>query len=1154
MSDSEDAPADSQLLATGDDTDGDDSYHPPDHTETSEGDEDEEDDEDDESNGEPGSEDDEPEIDMIARFSDKLTEMQKLSQSPELSQNEEKQRQYLTKYRHYLKPQTEAVKKTVRIEIRNLLFRMAYDVKPVPWLVRHLVEKFPELLHELEEANRGALLVAVSKSDVVFVKTVLDSKVEDAHLKKALHSIGPEDENCIHWAVKNGFDPDTTIRLVERASPFTLAAVNKRGLTPLHYAVEYQRCTTSGLRVVRALIEYGDIAFDKRTGKPEYFSPYRYHLDTKRRYIKQEAAPKVDKPKKKKIVKSSTSKDVPDLLPKEPPAQAKAAPGKESKSWHDIPVAPTPTTTKRRDDDLDDWERIKQNGDSANKTSKSRTEATKTAGIMVAEMRPPPFPKPLRRATTVEFGKETTIPTLVTKDNAHQPHQPHDGAAQDSKPSTPKLKRPKLTTSESRHSKSSRSKVIAEAPSPEIANTVAKELKLHYLRTTFWQRPEFSSGSRSADAQGPADEAAVVRTHNSAIEFLFGENKEDKHICFDFPPNVVKDEIMTINFADFETSYKGLSFDEVLRYVDFGPVALAAPLDPPRMRKSDSDKVGAGRKDMVALFSWLSKKGVTNIIKVIVADNKEPPHSDQAIEDALKPFDVEILDWRKLDLDPRAIKDACQNSKLRELHLRWSGNNAILRAWSEPDGLAMLKDLVQIRLHQTTKGLEPPVRTRKDVQEFRDRLKAVRNPKWPPIKVEYDKPSDQTSSRPKRGIKNADTDRRSLIDTHRWLGIMDKFTEGISKLPTNLPPDFPSNPLTIDELPLELRKDVKVALIDDGADFMHKAIANQIENGRSFDSNYEDPDLSGAPGPFHGSTTGHGTTMAYMIGRVCPSVKIFVCKLNVTRREGGEKASFTAKSAADAVEFAVNRGFDIISMSWTVQRVEDEQNNNAADIARLQAALERAVKNKILVFCSAPDVGITSAQVLSSYYPFGCPTTSESIFKVGAANADGSVYNWAGSQRTLDFILPGHNVEMGEADKIHEEDDIPKTGSSVATALAAGLAALIIHVVRLGAIYNFHRRKSNDPNAVSEESLRTIKRFSAMKDAFVRVSDGGYSEKDRRVEVESFFQDPGKKLEMDGYTNEQKWEVVTKLARDLVSWTTQGRVGQTPRLGTLSTL
>jgi len=229
-------------------------------------------------------------------------------------------------------------------------------------------------------------------------------------------------------------------------------------------------------------------------------------------------------------------------------------------------------------------------------------------------------------------------------------------------------------------------------------------------------------------------------------------------------------------------------------------------------------------------------------------------------------------------------------------------------------------------------------------------------------------------------------------------------------------------------------------------------------------------------------------------------------------------------------------------MSWTVQSLDDDTGNTAPDIARLQAALERAVKAKILIFCSAPDIGAASQSVLGTYYPFGCTSISDSIFKIGAAKADGSMYSWAGSPETVDFILPGHNVAPREGDQIHEEGDIPKTGSSVATALAAGLAALIIHCVRLGAMYNWHRRRVNDGNAVNEDSVRAIKRYSAMKEALVRISSG-YTEKDRRLEVENFFRDPSKVLDpYNGGSDEDRWEKIAQMARDLVSSSTQAKV------------
>ena len=135
---------------------------------------------------------------------------------------------------------------------------------------------------------------------------------------------------------------------------------------------------------------------------------------------------------------------------------------------------------------------------------------------------------------------------------------------------------------------------------------------------------------------------------------------------------------------------------------------------------------------------------------------------------------------------------------------------------------------------------------------------------------------------------------KSHVDTHRWLTTMDTFAHGIYDLDPlkDLPQMDPTDSSASSKLP----KDVSVVLIDDGVNIMHRAIGNKIEDGISFESGLEHPDQSGR---FGWSTDGHGTFMAYMIGRVCPRVKIFVCKLDVSPGGIGEKPNFTAKSAAD---------------------------------------------------------------------------------------------------------------------------------------------------------------------------------------------------------------------------------------------------------------
>jgi hypothetical protein len=123
----------------------------------------------------------------------------------------------------------------------------------------------------------------------------------------------------------------------------------------------------------------------------------------------------------------------------------------------------------------------------------------------------------------------------------------------------------------------------------------------------------------------------------------------------------------------------------------------------PRVRIREETK-GKSEKytDQLFFLHWLRKKHVKKILKLIVDDSCKP-HNDEDIEKVLlgasapvSSFDVEILDWRKTDLCPMTIKTAAPH--VRELHLQWSGNNSVLRGWSEPQGLPSIRSLEAIYL------------------------------------------------------------------------------------------------------------------------------------------------------------------------------------------------------------------------------------------------------------------------------------------------------------------------------------------------------------------------------------------------------------------------------------------------------------------------
>jgi hypothetical protein len=120
---------------------------------------------------------------------------------------------------------------------------------------------------------------------------------------------------------------------------------------------------------------------------------------------------------------------------------------------------------------------------------------------------------------------------------------------------------------------------------------------------------------------------------------------------------------------------------------------------------------------MEFFFKWLYAKGVRRILRVEVEESEKRYHSDESIQSSLERFVVEHLDWQKTDLDPRVI---CQlgskahhpsyedgegsrpngpRNQLREVTLKWSGNNAVLRGWSESEGLPLLEKLEIVNLN-----------------------------------------------------------------------------------------------------------------------------------------------------------------------------------------------------------------------------------------------------------------------------------------------------------------------------------------------------------------------------------------------------------------------------------------------------------------------
>lgn len=189
-------------------------------------------------------------------------------------------------------------------------------------------------------------------------------------------------------------------------------------------------------------------------------------------------------------------------------------------------------------------------------------------------------------------------------------------------------------------------------------------------------------------------------------------------------------------------------------------------------------------------------------------------------------------------------------------------------------------------------------------------------------------------------------------------------------------------------------------------------------------------------------------------------------------------------SLFQAVQAAVDKGVYITSMSWTIERTE----TNEKGIAKLEKAIGLAANSGILMFCAATDQGA----YLDRSYPAASYT--KKIFKMGAVEASSTALKWLGDQKAVDLTFPGHNVVKKRPGDLSlpTDKDTSLTGSSVATALAAGLAAVILYSVQVGALAPTNRAKEK---GVTMDDFRALKKHGRMRGAFLEIETTEESEK-----------------------------------------------------------
>ncbi|OTA94921.1 hypothetical protein M434DRAFT_394279 [Hypoxylon sp. CO27-5] len=1017
----------------------------------------------------------------------------------------------------------------------------------VELLARRLVKEYPDLLMYGNKDGHNPLYMAIRTSNHELVEYMVSTCEQNAQkddrsasthmccLDDALRKPAQEGKTCLHVAFQENLHPNTIKMLIENASDETLAIQDSLGRTAMHYAVQFSQCTDARAQIIDLFVER-DLRSLHSSQRPEKLfldmvdksgrSVYREHQNTRVSVIK-----KYDAWAAKRALELKTSDGVSDR--NKPSKEHEESGARESKdairlsaSSRDVthsatlkPEGDRPMGRSTRDKDVvdpvDERERLrqkkKQEEAEREKLRQTRKEED-TVKVIKGETieresrverireREIAFHEGSRRSQlksgnlddAEQLGLQTGNPRGQAEPSPNTPIKRTGTARFDGRPGQEKpSSRPQYTKKSSTGERGTMG--IWKKNSDEILS----KLKLHYMRT---------------------------RDVEMATIFIYGTNMDDIQICFDYDriPREIKWNVFLNRFGAEKTS--GLRFDEVLQYVNFPQVKVqltGRQADLERESEVHEGKRqfgGNGRKDMQYFFEWLYQKGVRHIIRVSVKDSGPKVHSDKAIQASLEKFVVEHLDWQKTDLDPETIlhvsskalqkaASATQNPKgdevlsnrqLRELFLRWSGSNAVLRGWSEPEGLSLLPQLKTIHLYMPNHAetFDDQKWIDQKVKNFQCRLnknsrarnsgakegplEATRN--TPEIKVTQ----EFTTMDEERKITSDDITHlvSSLpakgVNSHRWLDSTSRFAGLMSGFWRNTLEEFKASRKQGAQGTIEkVEEDVVVALIDDGVDVFDSAFSGQILEGKSFDFHNH------KVRPPFSSAKNHGTVMASMILRVCPMAKIYPIRLKTF--EVGGKNQIVMKYAAQAIQAALDKKATIISMSWTIPMPEGKSKEKE----EMDRVLQKAVDRNVLMFCSAPDRG----KFTDLDYPSGFLRSR--FFRIGAARNDGTVFNWT-PEDGITFVLPGVDVvknQLGAGTSPTEvtrrvNDFEYETGSSVAAALASGLAAMIIYCVKVSvlALKTANANKGHIVGiGISPNDASRIAEHEAMKFAFASL-------------------------------------------------------------------
>ncbi|OPB38162.1 hypothetical protein A0O28_0012660 [Trichoderma guizhouense] len=581
---------------------------------------------------------------------------------------------------------------------------------------------------------------------------------------------------------------------------------------------------------------------------------------------------------------------------------------------------------------------------------------------------------------------------------------------------------------------------------------------------------------------------AMIRSQNFGLQKIREtlKNSNAKEMSVHFPQ--FKSDAKNQSCTDYVQVLKGMDaeffqYEKLLKYVTFPDLSGQAPFMGNEDLKQDHREV----KDV---FDWLKKRGVEEVMSLTVEDHLHCPHDDEDVAKCVNNFRVGVLKWKKLDIYLTNLrKDA-----IEELHLWSSGNQSVHDQWLGQ--IPKFKQLKRLYVYVVKDILSPRRINEVSKQLEEDLNKLHENPGYPWVAYEEEASVDRDGD----SKTQPQTQPRIKVSQIQWLqqreNIIYRSLDNISS--DLVGPQLAEFVKKFSRYYMENKetKKTKVALIDSGVVVVGGARDDHHHEGKEEKEDKEGQEENekkeekikkerrkGKPAgsvlaqrivegislvsrdneeqPWWHATEPHGTQMATLICSINPFCDLYVVKVAESNASG-----ITGHNVAKAIEWARGKGVDIISLSLVAF---SDQNSEMAKAIRL------AINDDIVITCSTADEGSIGARSVGD--------KSEGVLSIAACDKWGNLLPQ--SQKSgFEYQFIGHNVHVGQVPYLESAESIE--GSSVSTAVAAGMASLILACARISSEFRI-----SDADLGGGYRRTSSWRISMVKKIFDRMAEGG---------------------------------------------------------------